>query len=217
MKSGKAPGLWDGQFIHLLGLLAGLALMWTHGGDLEGDVLIAFWMAVAVPVVHQIYVWLTWRLELQSALISRSMGFTGYLIGFFVLFGARFVSLAWLGWLDRESLPMPVSWRVILTVILVVPGIWLMISVWKYFGFQRAAGGDHFEEKFREMPLVKEGIFKYTSNGMYHFGFLLFWAIAVGFGSVSAIMVAGFSHAYIWIHWFATEKPDLEFLHGGKK
>ena len=89
-----------------------------------------------------------------------------------------------------------------------------MYSVSRYFGMMRAAGADHFDPRYRDLPLVKEGIFRFTNNGMYIYAFLLFWAIAVGFNSSAALAVAVFSHAYIWVHFFATEKPDMDYLYG---
>ena len=59
------------------------------------------------------------------------------------------------------------------------------------------------------MPLVTAGIFRFTSNGTYIYAFLLFWAIAIGFNSTAALTVAAFSHAYIWVHFYTTEQPDL--------
>lgn len=88
-----------------------------------------------------------------------------------------------------------------------------MYSVKRYFGMIRAAGADHFEPRYRDMPLVSQGIFRFTSNGMYVYAFLLFWTIAVGFNSTAALTVAAFSHAYIWVHFYATEKPDMDFLY----
>ena len=35
-----------------------------------------------------------------------------------------------------------------------------MYSVKKYFGFLRAAGADHFDAKYRDMPFEKRGIFE---------------------------------------------------------
>ncbi len=144
------------------------------------------------------------------------IGFGGYLAVFFMLFGGRFVTLTILAWLDRGSLSLYPITQVILTFALIVPGIYAMYSVQRYFGMARAAGGDHFDDRYRDMPLVTEGIFRFTSNGMYLYAFLLFWAIAVAFNSVAALIVAAFSHAYIWIHFYATEKPDMGFIYGTK-
>jgi hypothetical protein len=85
----------------------------------------AFWSAIAFPVVHQVFVWLTWRFEIQSAATSRAIGFPGYLVLFF----------------------------------------------------------------------------------------LLFWAVAVSFNSSAALVVTAFSHVYIWVHFYATERPDMDFLY----
>jgi hypothetical protein len=87
----------------------------------------------------------------------------------------------------------------------------------RYFGLARAAGLDHFDAQYRDMPLIKEGIFRFTSNGMYVYAFLLFWAIGVGFNSTAALTVAAFSHAYIWVHFYATEKPAMNFLYSSRK
>ena len=92
-------------------------------------------------------------------------------------------------------------------------GVYAMYSVMRFFGMARAAGADHFDPRYRSTPFVREGIFRFTSNGMYLYAFLLFWAIAVGFNSTVALTVAAFSHAYIWVHFYATEKPDMDFLY----
>ncbi|MGI9524983.1 MAG: methyltransferase [Hyphomicrobiaceae bacterium] len=211
------PDLWSGQILHfacLAVLLAALALVWTTLGQ---PFSFAFWTAAAFPILHQIFVWLTWRLELRTSVVSKTIGFEGYLVAFFVLFAGRFVALAVLGWLDRGSLNLSPVAQVVITTVLALPGLYAMYSVQRYFGMARAAGADHFEERYRSMPLVNEGIFRFTSNGMYLYAFFLFWAIAVGFNSLAALVVAAFSHAYIWVHFFATEKPDMEFLYASKK
>ena len=211
-----SPDLWSGQVLHfvcLAILLSAVSLAWTTLGR---PFPIAFWIAVAFPVLHQVFVWFTWRLELRSSAISKTIGFGGYLAAFFTLFGGRFISLAALAWLDRGSLNLDPVVQAVITTRLALPGLYAMYSVQRYFGIARAAGADHFEERYRNMPLVNEGIFRFTSNGMYLYAFLLFWAIAIGFNSMAALVVAAFSHAYIWVHYFATEKPDMDFLYASK-
>jgi hypothetical protein len=213
-KTSSPPGLWVGQPLHFICLALLLILVYLGWGYLGEPYPAAFWVAVAFPVVHQIYVWLAWRLELKNGATSRTLGFQGYVVLFFVLFTGRFLSLVTLAWLDRGSLGLGLWPRAILTALLVLPGIYAMVSVKKYFGMTRASGADHFDPRYRDMPLVEKGIYRFTSNGMYLYAFLLFWAIAVGINSSAALLVAAFSHAYIWVHHLATEKPDMEYLYG---
>lgn len=175
-----------------------------------------FYSAIGVAIVHHLYVWFSWRNELHNKSITNffpNHGFKIYLIGFFLLFSLRFllVLLAALSNMGSFSLPLVIKW--VLVTILAIPVIWLFYSVKTYFGFKRAAGADHFFEEYRNLPLVQQGIFKYTKNGMYLYGFLLFWLIAILFESYAALLLAGFNHLYIWVHYYCTEKPDMEKIY----
>lgn len=207
------PSIWSGQGLNtfcLMALLAVTSVIWTYLGKPYPGL---FWIAVSFPIVHQVFVWLAWRLELRSAVTSKIIGFRGYLVFFFLLFGGRFVSLFALAWADRGSLHLGASQQIFITGIFSVLGIYAMYSVSRYFGLKRAAGADHFDPRYRDMPFVRQGIFRFTSNGMYLYAFLLFWAIAIGFNSSAALSVAAFSHTYIWVHFYSTEKPDMDFIY----
>jgi hypothetical protein len=211
--SATPPGLSIGQGLHticLVLLLAAVWVIWTYLGEPFPT---GFWIAVSFPIVHQVFVWMAWRLELRSSATSGTIGFRGYLVCFFLLFGGRFLSLLALAWMDRGSLQIQNIPRIVITGILAALGVYAMYSVMRFFGMARAAGADHFDPRYRNMPFVGEGIFRFTSNGMYVYAFFLFWAIAVGFNSSAALTVAAFSHAYIWVHFYTTEKPDMEFLY----
>lgn len=208
-----APSLLAGQIIHAIGLSVLLVVVFVLWSAMERPHGFAFWLAIAVPIIHQIYVWLAWRLELQASWVSRTIGFNGYLVLFFVMFFSRFISLGFVSWLDHDSLGMHPVMRVIVTVLLLMPAFYTAYSVRHYFGFARAAGADHFDDRYRNMPFVKEGIFRFTENGMYMFAFFFFWAFAVGFNSILGLLIAAYAHLYIWVHFFATEKPDLKYLY----
>ena len=214
MTSSKtAPGILVGQLFHLVCVVILLAVVWVAWAYLDQPFPTSFWTAAAFPVVHQVFVWLAWRLEIQHAATSKTIGIRTYIVAFFILFAGRFVSLIVLAWLDRGSLKLQILPQLFVTVLLATLGIYAMYSVKRYFGMVRAAGADHFDPRYRDMPLVAKGIFRFTKNGMYLYAFLLFWAIAVGFNSTAALTVAAFSHAYIWVHFYATEKPDMDFLY----
>jgi hypothetical protein len=217
LASSSAPTFWTGQATHLIGLSLLLLLTWKAWQFVSSPSPVLFWIAIAFPVVHQIFVWISWRLKLQPLPATEVLTFPVHLAIFFVLFAGRFVSLLALAWVDRGSLQLPVILQVILTAFFTVPGVYAMYSVWRYFGLGRAAGADHFDSRYRDMPLVRQGIFRFTNNGMYLYAFFLFWAIALAFNSLAATIVAGFSHAYIWVHCHATEKPDMEYLYQGRQ
>lgn len=48
---------------------------------------------------------------------------------------------------------------------------------------------------------------------MYVFGFLMAWIPGLWFGSAAGLVVALFSHAYIWVHYIATERPDMRRIY----
>ena len=50
---------------------------------------------------------------------------------------------------------------------------------------------------------------------MYTVGFLILWAPAVALASGPALLLAAFNHAYIWVHYLCTERPDMRRIYGG--
>ena len=99
------------------------------------------------------------------------------------------------------------------SILLFAPAMYMMYSVKHFFTFRRAFGIDHFDASYRAAPLVRQGIFRWTPNAMYVFGFCALWIPAFLFQSVAALVVATFSHAYIWVHYHATEKPDMRRIY----
>ena len=49
---------------------------------------------------------------------------------------------------------------------------------------------------------------------MYGLAFLGLWAIALLCGSWSALVAAAFQHAYIWVHMYTVEGPDMRRIYG---
>ena len=41
------------------------------------------------------------------------------------------------------------------------------------------------------------------------------WGIALFAGSLAALAAALFQHAYIWVHYYCTEAPDMALIYGG--
>ena len=159
---------------------------------LKGDFLrtptpIWFLLAIIIPILHQIYVVVCWRLELFYNSISKKYGASGFnlfKVGFAFLFISRLLTIIVVAISNAKTLNLNVYIAYLIAGLLFIPAVYVLYSVKKYFGFDRAIGIDHFQpEKFKNEPFVNKGIFKYTSNGMYIYGLLVLWI--PGFLSVS--------------------------------
>jgi hypothetical protein len=217
--------MWEGQVQHLfclvgLLILVAVATAWVDlSGSMWGISTVA-WLALAliVPVIHQAFVMLVWRLELHADGVSRKLGrergFRLYAALFAVLAIGRPLTVLGTSMANAGSLALVPGLAYAIAAIMLPPFVYLQYSVIRYFGFRRAVGADHFEQRYREMPLVREGIFRFTPNAMYAVGFLILWIIAVAFRSEAALVAAAFNHAYIWGHYVFTEKPDMRHIYG---
>ena len=217
---------WKYQGIHLILLLLLLAGMYFFilyapevvSGELW-DIPTVYWLllAVLVPILHQVYVVLCWRLELHHKKLTQWFGdsaFTLYKRWFTILILARPLTLVFLAISNSKTLALNPGLSMILATVLLIPAIYLFYSVKRYFGFDRAFGIDHFEpDTYKNVPLVKKGIFRYTDNGMYTFGFLVLYVPALIWLSKAALLIAIFQHLYIWVHHYCTEKPDMHIIY----
>ena len=175
--------------------------------------LVWFMIAMSIPLIHQTYVWICWRSELCWNSISNTIGFKGYVILFFILIISRLLAVV-LCFIDYGSLYKPGLLAWILGLIIFIPGAYTMYSVKKYFGFLRAAGADHFDTKYKDLPFENRGIFKWTPNAMYVFAIGIPFSFAVATGSQSMFVVAIYTYISIWLHYFCTEKEDFKVIYG---
>ena len=223
----KSNLFFEGQALHFIAWAILLsAVYWARGvpGFDAGSFLglsTSWWAALVVAdaVFHQVYVWLCWRAELHNQTLTRWFGekaFTLYAAGFTILFVLRPILAFTLGWSNRGTLDLNPWIGYGVSVILLLPVMYMMYSIVHFFTFRRAFGIDHFEpDIYRTKSYVRQGIFRRTPNAMYVFGFFALWIPVFLFQSTAALVVAAFSHAYIWVHYFATEKPDMTRIYGG--
>lgn len=219
--------LFERQLLHVV-LLACLLVpvIFLAGSDtaLKGSYLglstaAWFWISIAVPVAHQVYVAVWWRLELHLAWFTKRFGkaaFPVYAGGFAFLFLGRFVAIVLLAIANRGTLSMSEPVRLTLGAVIACGSGYLFYSVARYFGLRRAFGIDHFDPAYRDLPLVREGIFRFTPNAMYIFGILLLWLPGVLTSSRAAVVAALFNHLYIWVHYSCTELPDMRRIYRGQ-
>ena len=212
--------LW--HYLLLPVLLIALVIISSTGGFLTGGFLGVstktwFLLAVAVPIAHQFYVWFCWRAQLHYSLITKLFGRAGFVYYsaiFLILLISRLVLITFLAISNRNSFSANpiVLWAV--SILFWLVALYVFYSVLKYFTLRRAMGIDHFDPSYRGTGFVRQGIFKYTSNAMYTFGMLFFWIPGLLFSSKAALTVAVFSHVYVWVHYYCTEKPDMKRIYG---
>jgi len=216
------------QWIHGVALVFFLPLLrYAEGldGMQEGEALGIsspgwFRISIALAVLHQTYVWFCWRTQLHCRLFTRLLGrrgFSAYAFLFAVIGCLRGISVIFLAMANQGTLSANRPALRLLALAALVPGTCLLYSVGRYFTFKRALGLDHFDDYCRQLPLVRKGIFRHFRNGMYLFGFLLFWVPALWFASRAALFAALFNHLYIWVHYFSTELPDMRRIYGDQR
>ena len=176
-----------------------------------------YYIAIASPIIHQLFVLICWRLELYHQSISKTIGksaFSIYKVGFAILILSRPITITLLALSNAETFNLDSFSTYTFALLLFIPSAYLFYSVKRYFGINRAFGEDHFKiEKYRNQSLIKKGIFKYTSNGMYVYGFLILYVPGILLHSKAAILIAIFNHLYIWVHYYFTEQPDMNTIY----
>jgi hypothetical protein len=109
-----------------------------------------FRAAIAVPIVHQLVVGLVFRAQLVFSLFTRLFGKHDMLVWgavFMPFLLLRPITSVGLGLSDRGSLETLRGLQIGVGVLLLIPVVYTLWSVARYFGLARALGGDHFRQK----------------------------------------------------------------------
>lgn len=221
----KMADLFEGQAQHLgitllmitgaLSLLVpapGSQLLWLSATDWAK-------VSIALAVLHQGIVAIVFRLQLHHNFMTRLFGDRDmriWAIIFLPLLLARPLTVLLTGLSDTQPITPYREAEIALGVALMIPAIWGAHSTLVYFTLPRALGGDHFRDHIAALPMVNQGAFRYTPNAMYGIVFLGLWGIALLCGSWNALIVALFQHAYIWVHMYCTEAPDMGWIYGNR-
>jgi len=213
--------IFRGQIQHAMFatlLTAGaFSLLQDNGGSALG-VGVMTWakLTLAFTLFHQILVAIVFRTQLHLNIMVKLFGDKALKIWgviFLPLLASRPLLLLMTGLASMGTLEGNRQMQMLAGGLLLLPMIWGMHSVLKYFTINRALGGDHFYDEYLNMPMVKQGAFRYTDNAMYGLVFLGFWGLALLTGSRDALVLALFQHAYIWVHMYCTEDPDMRILY----
>lgn len=172
--------------------------------------------SIVLAILHQIIVAIVFRLQLHRNMMTKLFGGRDMEIWgliFMPLLVLRPITVIMTGWADAAPITGFRNLEIIIGLALLGAAIWAMHSVIVHFTIPRALGGDHFRNYYASMPLVRKGAFRFTANAMYGVAFLGLWGIALLFGSWNALVVALFQHAYIWVHMYCTEAPDMALIY----
>jgi hypothetical protein len=128
----QAQLIFEGQWLHALllaALVAGLAMVSGSEGVRSGQLWgvttpVWFWLAIALAVVHQVYVWLCWRAQLHASWLTRTLGtyaFPVYAVGFSVLGVLRVVVVFILAASNRDTLQVNSLVLELLAILALIP------------------------------------------------------------------------------------------------
>jgi len=166
---------------------------------------------------HQFWIVLFWRLEFYAHKISAWLGPAGwtiYRIGFVVFAAARLLAIVPISFLTARSWDIPRYVSLPCVAVTSPLILWGVYSVFVHFGVNRAFGADHFDPAYRSASLEKRGIFKYVSNSMYTVVLLVLYHPGLLLQSWPGLLTAATQHAFVWCHYFCTEKPDMDDIYG---
>ena len=99
-KSGPSQ-VWEGQIRNIVSLIVVLAAVALVLASLSNPHPKAFWIAISFPILHKVRVWTTWRIEVQTSSVSRSIGLNCYQLVFYSCSWGNFCRL--LGWPKRTK------------------------------------------------------------------------------------------------------------------
>lgn len=179
-----------------------------------------FWITLASAVLHQFYVWFSWRGELYHHYLTRAFGpaaFAVHAILFTVLILSRLICLTILAAANTgtSTLPSITYWPLIAIFGFLAAAT--LYTVARYFTFTRALGADHFwPDRYREMGYERRGMFRFTDNPMYSTGLLILWLPGIILESKAALLAAALHHMYVWVHYATVERPDLRVIYETK-
>lgn len=176
-------------------------------------------LSILLALIHQIVVAIGFRLQLHRNALTRLFKTRDMAVWraiFMPLLLARPVTVLLTGLADDAGLSGLRGAEILLGTGLAGLSLWALHSVLVHFTLPRALRGDHFRDDIAALPLVNRGVFKYTPNGMYGVAFLGLWGIALLCGSWNALVLALFQHAYIWVHMYCTEGPDMRWIYGSR-
>ena len=175
------------------------------------------WIGIIAAFLHQVYVMLIWRTQLETGWLTANLpriGYIAYYIDYTMLLVARLGAIVLAALANRDSFIFPEPSREITALALAVPFIWVIYSITRHYGYKRLAGADRFELAYRDTGWRRKGVFQLVPNAVYVLCPLGFYIPGILLASPASLLLALFNHIYILIHYYCTELPDLKRIYG---
>jgi len=204
------------QKYHVIGVLLLSAVLYLYAVSIGEKV---FWVVASAVTagIHQGAVAVIWRSEIHGCSMTRIFGAKSFMIHgclFFILLATRLGSIVFASVNSPHTFSVPSILTEFAALCISVLGLWTLWSVFKHFGVKRALGADHFFSEYKHKKFVRKGVFLYIPNSMYTFGTLLFLIPGLIFRSQIGFACGLFHYLAVWLHYWATELPDMEYIYG---
>ena len=175
------------------------------------------WLGVMAAVLHQVYIVVVLRTELETRWLTTNvprLGYLAYLADYTVLLLLRLGILFIAALANRDMLGVTETNRLVLALALAIPCIWALYQLVKGDGLKCLVGADYFNlgNEQDDPDEASEQYFRSTATTVYALGALGLYIPGVIFDSPAALLLALFNHLYIWVHHFSTELPDRPYL-----
>ena len=206
-------------FLLLGGLLYYTTLACPDGETQAGKLSTSqwIWFSWIFAGIFQFWVAFFWRLELYGNRISACLGKAGFPIyrAGYVVFGLlRLLPIIPIALTSRDTATVPAWFSLPFLAVTIPLSLWGLYCAAFYFGITRASGADHFDAAYRSAALEKRGIYQYIPNVMYTVVLLAIYHPGLVWQSVPGLVAAAAHHAFVWVHYFCTEKPDMREIYG---
>ncbi len=175
------------------------------------------WAGVLAAILHQFYIVVVLRSELETRWITTNaprLGYLAYMADYSILMVLRVAIIIASGLANKEVLTITAANRLLFIAVLAIPFLWTLYLLARSGNFKQVAGEDYFKpEQDSESNQALENKIRSTAVAVYALGALGLYIPGIIFASPAALLLALFNHLYLWVHHFCTELPDREHLY----
>ncbi len=175
-----------------------------------------FWIGVLTAILHQVYVMLIWRIQLETRWLTINLprlGFTAYLIDYTWMLAARTGAIVLVAIANQDNIYIPDFFKWTGSIILAVVFLGLIYSIASSSNYKDLVGVTFFEVNDHGSYKAEKQVYSLVPVTFYFLGSLGFYVPGILFSSPASLLLAFFNHLYICIHYYCTEVPSLKRIY----